>query len=175
MSAMRCALYCRYSCDLQRDRSIDDQIRNCRRFAEKKGWVVLDGHIYTDRAVSGASVIGRTGLLDLLRTAQESPKPFDYLLVDDTSRLSRKMGEVDSIIGQLHFVSIGVYFVSQGIDSKDDQSDVAVGFNSIMDSRYRRDLGKKTLRGMIGQVERNYNPCGRLYGYKYIKNETQRV
>ncbi len=168
---MRCAIYARYSSDLQRDRSIDDQVRNCRRFAEKKGWVVLDGHIYTDRAISGASVIGRTGLLDLLRTAQESPKPFDYLLVDDTSRLSREMGEVESIIGQLHFVGIGVYFVAQGIDSKDDQSDIAVGFNSIMDSRYRRDLGKKTLRGMIGQVERNYNPCGRLYGYKYIRDE----
>ena len=91
VNTMRCAIYARYSSDLQHNRSIDDQIRNCRRFAQKREWTFLDDHIYTDRAISGASVLGRTGLLDLLRASQRSPGRFEYVLVDDTSRVSRKM------------------------------------------------------------------------------------
>ncbi|MFH1374381.1 MAG: recombinase family protein [bacterium] len=168
---MRCAIYARYSSDLQRDRSIDDQIRNCSRFAEQKGWVVLDGHKYTDRAVSGASAIGRTGLSDLLRVAQTLPHSFDYLLVDDTSRLSRKPGEVESIIERLRFYDIHIYFVSQGINSADKQAHLSVGVNSLLDSQYRRDLASKTLRGMAGQALRGFNTCGRLYGYQYVMVE----
>ncbi len=170
---MRCAIYARYSSDLQRDRSIDDQIESCRRFATQRNWVVLNQHIYADRAISGASVIGRTGLLDLLRVVQTSPKPFDYLLVDDTSRLSRKPGEVENIIDQLRFHGIHVFFVSQSIDSADKQAHLSVGVNSLLDSQYRRDLAAKTLRGMAGQAVRGYNTCGRLYGYRYIKVEDE--
>lgn len=166
---MRAAIYARYSSDLQRDRSIDDQVRNCQRFALGRNWIVLDGHIYTDYAISGASTIGRTGLHNLMREAARKPRPFDYILIDDTSRLSRKMGEVISIIEQLKFEGVNIFFVSQGIDSNDKQSPLTVGINSLIDGQYRRDLASKTLRGMAGQAIRGYNTGSRLYGYDYFK------
>ncbi len=173
MDTMRCAIYARYSSDLQRDRSIEDQIRNCQRHADQNGWLVLSGHIYSDRAMSGASTFGRTGLERLLREAEASPRPFDYVLIDDTSRLSRKMGEVDTIVERLRFHGIHVYFVSQGIDSRDTQSHLTVGVNSLIDSQYRRDLASKTLRGMTGQALKGYNAGGRVYGYQYVKEFDQ--
>ena len=169
MAKMRCAVYARYSSDLQHDRSIDDQIRNCRQFADRKGWLVLDGHIYTDRAVSGASTIGRPGINDLLTDAGQSPSPFDYLLVDDTSRLSRKDGETQTIVDQLRFHGVHVYFVSQNIDTKEKQSGFDVGVRNLLDSQYRRDLASRTLRGMSGQALKGFNPGGRTYGYCYKK------
>ncbi|MBK7141470.1 MAG: recombinase family protein [bacterium] len=47
---MRCAIYARYSSDLQQDRSIVDQIRNCQHLADQRGWTVLKECIFSDRA-----------------------------------------------------------------------------------------------------------------------------
>ena len=57
---MKVALYARYSSDNQRDASIADQLRMCRRRAEKEGWTVVEE--YTDHAISGASMILRPGV-----------------------------------------------------------------------------------------------------------------
>lgn len=52
---MKVALYARYSSDNQRDASIEDQLRICRAHAEREGWTIVDS--YTDRAISGASLL----------------------------------------------------------------------------------------------------------------------
>lgn len=145
MSTMRCAIYSRYSSDLQKDTSIDDQIMSCTRFADGRGWTVVEEHVYQDRAISGASTSGRRGLQALMESADSLPRPFDYVLIDDTSRLSRDMGESNRIIEILKWHGVYVCFVAQGIDTKDEQSHLTVGVNSIIDSQYRRDLAKKTL------------------------------
>ena len=49
----RAALYARYSSDLQREASIEDQFRICREHAEREGWKV--SATYRDAAISGAS------------------------------------------------------------------------------------------------------------------------
>lgn len=95
MSAMRCVIYARYSSDLQKDTSIDDQVRNCRESVKDRGWRAVGQQVYADRAVSGASIAGRRELSRLMDHAAQSPRPFDYVVVDDTSRLSRSMGEMD--------------------------------------------------------------------------------
>jgi DNA invertase Pin-like site-specific DNA recombinase len=40
--ATRVLLYARYSSDKQSDRSTIDQLRDCRAFAERQGWTVVD-------------------------------------------------------------------------------------------------------------------------------------
>ncbi len=166
---MRCACYARYSSDLQHDRSIDDQISSCRRFAAQRNWVVLDEHVYCDRALSGASMVGRVGAAALVKAASQKPRPFDYVLIEDTSRLSRDMGETNRIISLLRFEGVHVFFVAQQIDTKTKHSSMSVGMHSIIDSQYREDLASKTLRGMCGAVQRGFNPGGKVYGYRYIR------
>ena len=46
----RLALYARYSTDLQREASIDDQLRLCQAYASRQGWIVAG--CYHDRAIS---------------------------------------------------------------------------------------------------------------------------
>jgi site-specific DNA recombinase len=72
---MKCAIYARYSSDLQRETSIEDQIRKCREFAAPKGWVILDEYVRSDQAISGASVAGREALHALLRLPRASRAP----------------------------------------------------------------------------------------------------
>ena len=47
----RCAIYARYSSDLQSPTSIDDQVQLCRAYADRQGWVVVA--TYHDAALSG--------------------------------------------------------------------------------------------------------------------------
>ena len=49
----RVAIYARYSSDLQRPTSIDDQVRQCRVIAERNGWEVIDQYSRADSEVSG--------------------------------------------------------------------------------------------------------------------------
>ena len=48
---MRCAIYARYSSDLQRESSIEDQIRKCREYAAARGWAIQEQYVRSDRAV----------------------------------------------------------------------------------------------------------------------------
>jgi len=109
VSQIRCAVYARYSTDKQNPLSIADQVRKCREFAERKGWEFLDTHIYSDEAISGASD-ERTGLQLLLRAATSNAHPFDAVLVDDTSRLSRKLADSLRIFEQLRFSGVRLIF-----------------------------------------------------------------
>lgn len=74
---------------MQRPASIEDQPRSCREFAERNGWQILENHIYKDAALSCATKNHRTGLKALEIAAETRPRPFDYILFDDTSRLGR--------------------------------------------------------------------------------------
>ena len=47
---MNAVIYARYSCDNQREESIEGQIRECSQFAEKSGMNVV--YEYIDRAFS---------------------------------------------------------------------------------------------------------------------------
>nr|MBA3325701.1 recombinase family protein [Paracoccaceae bacterium] len=51
----RVAIYARYSSDLSRDASIEDQVRVCRTHALRADWRVNE--VFEDRAISGASAI----------------------------------------------------------------------------------------------------------------------
>jgi DNA invertase Pin-like site-specific DNA recombinase len=78
-TSSRVACYARYSSDLQRETPIEDQLTVAKRYAEERGWGVLNDLIYTDAAVSGASINGRAGVQRLLSTAAERPRPFDVV------------------------------------------------------------------------------------------------
>jgi site-specific DNA recombinase len=75
----RCAIYAGYPSSKQNCLSIEQQIRKCRELAARQGLVVLDGYIYADEAVSGATD-DRKGLRRLLAAVKETPRPFDVVL-----------------------------------------------------------------------------------------------
>ena len=90
------AIYARYSTDKQDARSIDDQLRRCREFAERHDQEVVAE--FTDAAMSGAHTdrVQLRRMLDIA-TATKRP-PFKAVIVDDLSRLSRDLGDTWRII-----------------------------------------------------------------------------
>jgi site-specific DNA recombinase len=164
----RCAIYGRFSSDKQSPASITDQVRKCREYAQARGWEILDDRIYTDEAISGATA-KRAGLKRLLAAAKG--KCFDIVLIDDTSRLSRKLADSINLSDQLVFAGVRLVFVSQGIDSQDEQSEVLLATHGIVDSLYIRELAKKTYRGVEGRVLNHLHHGGRCFGYRSVPIE----
>jgi site-specific DNA recombinase len=161
------AIYARVSTDKQSILSPEDQVRKCREFAEQNGFVVLDDHIYIDQGLSGAGM-DRPSFQRMLARAFSVECPFSIILVDDTSRLSCSLPDAMRTIEKLRFADLRVIFISQNIDTYNDQSDVQVTVHGLVDSLYVKELGKKTHRGLEGRVLRGFHAGGRCYGYTAI-------
>src|SRR6185503_3339657 len=123
---MRCALYARYSSDLQRATSVEDQFRVAQTYAKQQGWTVDETRLYSDAGISGSSIEGRPGLAALMAAAAQQPRPFDVLLVDDSSRVSRDLPDAIRTMQMLKFLGIRVIYISQNIDSASEQAETLV-------------------------------------------------
>ena len=167
---LRCACYTRFSTEKQTPISNADQLRKCGEYAAARGWTILEEHHYADEAASGAGS-DRDGLNYLLRAANSLPRPFDVILVDDTSRLSRNVGDAARIREQLAFIGVRIIAVSQGIDSQDEQSDVLFEVHALVDNLYIKELAKKTHRGLEGLALRGFHTGGNCYGYRNVRVE----
>ena len=168
----RCAAYARYSSDRQSPTSIEDQLRRCREFATKHDWEVLPEHVYTDEEVSGGGA-DRPGWMRLRSAINRKPRPFDVLLVDDTSRLCRNLGENSSFADEARFLGLRVIAVSQGIDTQSKQAKVLMTFHGLADEMYIEELASKTHRGLEGRALKGLSTGGRTYGYDNVPDPTE--
>jgi DNA invertase Pin-like site-specific DNA recombinase len=125
---MSAAIYARYSSENQRKESIEDQISACRRLAAQQGLAVLEDHIYSDQAQSGARS-DREGLSALVEAARAGH--FEAVLVDDLSRLARDNYLMLSVLAELHFEGVRVVSVADGLDSGDEDSTLAIQIRGI--------------------------------------------
>jgi site-specific DNA recombinase len=168
---VNCAIYARYSSDRQSAASIPDQIRKCREYASRQRWIVLQEHIYWDAAVTGTS-LERDGLQKLLAAAINRSQPFDCILIDDSSRFTRRLADALNLYERLSFAGIRVVAVSQGVDTASPQAELLIGVHGLIDSVYWRELAQKTHRGMQGRALRGDATGGRCFGYKTITNDS---
>ena len=172
MSGLRCAIYARFSSDRQSPTSIDDQIRKCRQYAEQRNWQVLEEHIYTDEAISGTSM-ERGGLQRLLAAASSPLHPFDCILIDDSSRLTRQLADALNLVERLTFSDIRIIAVSQGVDTENPQGTLLWGVHGLIDSVYSRELAQKTHRGLEGLAIKGLATGGRCFGYRTVGEQAR--
>ena len=159
---MRLAFYGRFSSDNNRETSIADQLRIVQRWAQEHGHKIISE--FSDEAISGASLKLLLGLQRALDAVVES-KPFDAIVVDQLSRLSRAIGDTDAIIKRLRFNGISVIAVADNIDTADDTTKISVTVKSLVNGLYLDDLRKATKRGLDGQFLKGYAIGGRSYGF----------
>lgn len=158
---MRTAAYARYSTDMQREASLEDQLRNIRKYCAREGWP--DPVVYQDAAISGARN-DRPGFRALLDDA--IARKFDALLVDDLQRLSRDKDDTGKAIKRLTFAGVRVIGVSDGLDTARDGHELDTGIRAVLGEHYLRDLAKKTHRGLTGRALSGASAGGLAYGYR---------
>ena len=156
------AIYARFSSDLQRDQSIADQCALCREYAKRHNFdVVVE---YSDAAKSGASIIGRDGLLSLMADAQAAR--FEVLVTESLDRLSRDQEDLAGIFKRLSFCGVDIIGVSGG-----RADTVQIGVRGMLGALYLQDLADKTRRGLAGKVAEGKSAGGKAYGYRPVKGE----
>ena len=152
---MRAAIYARYSTDLQRDASIEDQVRACKDRIDKEGWALTT--TYTDHAVSG-SVRMRPGYQKLLEDARSGL--FDVVVAEALDRLSRDQEDVAGLYKQLIFSGVRLITLTEG-----EVSELHVGLKGTMNALFIKDLAQKVRRGLEGRVRQGKSGGGLCYGY----------
>ncbi|GFE79257.1 resolvase [Steroidobacter agaridevorans] len=158
---MRAALYARFSTDLQRAASIEDQFRNCRKRAALEGWTVVA--TFADAAMSGSDA-NRPQYRSMLAAAGRHE--FDILIVDDLSRLTRDAVECERAIRRMEFIGLRIVATSDGYDSTSKARKVHRGFKGLMNEIFLDDLRERVHRGLTGQAQKHYWCGGRPYGYR---------
>jgi site-specific DNA recombinase len=149
--SLRCTFYGFYTKKMARCASIEDQLQTCRKFAEEKGWELMEEHLYTDFELSGTKPTNRIGLQALVAAAEKRPRPFDCVLLEDTSRLGRDYSDVIFFTTLMQRYGIKVCFVSQKMDSSNDTFLLLLlSTFSMIDQTYTRRPGAKVISGTEG-------------------------
>ena len=116
--------------------------------------------VYSDRAVSGASLL-RTGMQKLLRDAGSNN--FDVVIAEALDRLSRNQADVASLYQRLQFNGVMIESVSEG-----PISELHIGLTGTMNALFLKELGKKTRRSLKGRALAGKSAGGLTYGYRVV-------
>ena len=159
---MKAALYARFSTDKQA--SIDDQLRVCRRVAKLHGFEVVA--TVEDAAISGGTS-QRPGYQALLVAVRR--RDVDVIVAEDASRLWRNMAEQAPRLAELR--DIGVHVVTQDLDTRQESAEWMGAILGTAAQAYRSEIGRRTRRGLEGRAMRAMPTGGRAYGYRTVDGQ----
>ncbi len=163
---MIAAPYTRYSTDLQKETSTQDQLALLRKRADSEGWPI--SLIYSDEGVSGSTPVASRPAGQRLLAAAVSGE-FHVLLLEGLDRLSRDMVEQERIVRRLEHSGIRIIGVSDGYDSNSASRKLHRGMRGIINEVYLDDLRAKVHRGLSGRCDRGLFAGGMSFGYTTIE------
>ena len=156
---MKVAIYSRYSTDMQDASSIAGQVANCEALAMANGWQVVEH--YKDEALSGSDD-NRPGYKQLL--ADSEAALFDGIVVDETSRLTRRPGELPRMLESLAFRRQFIVDC-KGFDSRHETAALLASVYGGIDSLELTKIKQRTHRGLRERHKQGFSAGGKTYGY----------
>ena len=171
----RAVIYARFSSDMQREESIDAQVRACTAYAKRQGYVVVD--TYKDEAKSGRETTKRDGYNQMLADAMEDK--FDVIIFHKIDRNSRNELNYFIFKDKLEKLGIRYEYAAQPIDAMSPEGQMMEGMLVSMAAYYSRNLAKETKKGMNENAYKAlFNggcpPLGyRIVDKKYVVDEQE--
>ena len=161
---LRAAIYARYSSDLQRPASIDDQVRRCRAEIARRGW--QEAVVFADREVPGTVARGRDGYQRLQQGVRG--RHFDVVVVDEISRLTRDPEELAGLRKRLRFSRVELVAPGDGLDTVAAPAAAApiMLVKSLVNEAELEANAHRSRRGLEGRVLAGYHAGGAPYGYR---------
>lgn len=158
MTTQTAAVYARYSTDKQSGASIADQFRVCERIAAQQGFRVVAR--FDDAAISGGTA-NRGGYQQLLAAARR--RAFNVIVAEDISRLWRNAAEQAPRLAELS--DLGIAVVTHDLDTRQETAGILAGVTGAISEQYRREIGRRTRRGLEGRAQAGKPTGGRAFGY----------
>lgn len=147
-SGRAAVIYARYSSSNQRDVSIEQQVKACRKYAESNGYDVVK--VYADHAMTGTND-HRPEFQQMIRDSAN--RAFQFVIVYSLDRFSRN--KYDSAIHKHTLKENGVTVLSAMENIQDGP--VGILMESILEGfaeYYSRELSQKVKRGMASNAEK---------------------
>ena len=154
----RVAVYARFSCDKQRDESIEDQLYEAERYCEARNYEIVKA--YTDYAISGRSD-DRPQFLAMIDEAKSGA--FEVVLVWKMDRFARNMQDQFFHEKILNDCGVRLESVKENISGNGIEASMSKGMHAIFAQIRSQQSAEDTMRGMLGKARK----CQYL-GYKWF-------
>ena len=153
---MRTAIYARYSTDLQREASIEDQVRACRQRIEREGWVLAGTYTRCrdERRLRAAARATRSSW----RTPGPGASTSSWPRRSTGCPATRRTWPASTS----SCPSPGCRLVTL---AEGEISELHVGLKGTMNALFLKDLAQKVRRGLEGRVRQGRSGGGLCYGY----------
>ena len=150
-------------------KSVARQVEAARAYAARKGWLVLDEHVYVDDGISGAEFVKRPGLAKLLAALKPRP-PFQVLIMSEESRLAREQIEGAYIMKQILDTGVQIFLYLEDrqrtLDTPVEKMLLSlVGFSDEME---RDKARQRTKDALVRKAQLGHVTGGRVYGYDNV-------
>lgn len=157
----KAVVYARYSCDKQNEQSIEGQLRTCREFAERNGYIIVN--TYIDRAASGTTD-HRKSFQQMI--SDSANRMFEYVIVYKLDRFARN--RYDSAMNKALLRKNGVKVLSACEQITDSPEGIIL--ESMIEGYaeyYSVELGQKVRRGIKESSLKGQYTGGKVpFGYK---------
>lgn len=164
---MNAVIYARYSSDNQREESITAQLRVCREYCRKKGYILT--HEYTDEAMTGTND-DRAGYIQMIKDAQKHL--FDIAIFHKIDRNARN--EYDYYINKMKLLRSGIHveYASLGFDIETPEGQLMENQLVGIAAYYSRNLSTEVRKGLKENALQAIHCGGRPpFGYKVIEKK----
>ena len=161
---LRVAAYCRVSTDKEDQRnSLDAQRRFFRALAAERPDWDLSG-VFADEGLSGTSTRRRPQFLEMIRRAMEGE--IDLIVTKEVSRFARNTVDTLQVTRQLKERGVGVLFLSDGIDTRDNDGEFRLTIMASVAQEESRKVSERTRWGQLQAMKRGVVfGNNSLYGY----------
>ena len=160
----RAVIYARFSSDMQREESIDAQVRACTAYAQSKDYNIVD--TYVDEAKSGRDVTKRDAYNQMLADALKDK--FDIIIFHKIDRNSRNELNYYTTKDKLEKLGIRYEYAVQHIDAS-PEGQMMEGVLVSMAAYYSRNLSKETKKGLNENAYKaQFNGGFAPFGYKIV-------
>ena len=174
---MIAAIYARKSTDqsgvTDENKSVTRQVEHARAYAVRKGWSVVDEHVYSDDGVSGAIFgEGRPAFFRMMNALRSGRKaPFDVLIMSEESRLGREQQEVGYAFKQLVSAGVRIFLYLEDrervLESATDKFMLSAA--AFADEMEREKARQRTRDAMVRKAQAGHVTGGRVFGYDNVR------
>ncbi len=153
------------------DKSVEQQITEARRFADKRGWKIREDMIFVDDARSGKRLVkeSQRPALAKLRAAVEGKK-VGAILVWMRDRLGRDMIDRLVLIREIEDAGVEIWATEDGSritlgGESDGGAKIKEVITGFVDEEQRKNTGKNIHRTQRQKAERGLHNGSMVYGY----------
>ena len=158
----RVAVYARFSCDKQRDESIEDQVNEAQRYCIEHDYIIVN--VYPDYAISGRSD-DRPQFLQMIEDAKQGK--FDTVLVWKMDRFARNMQDQYYYEKLINDAGVRLESVKERIAGNSIEASMSKGMLAIFAQIRSQQSAEDTMRGMLGKARKCQYLGVHWFGYSH--------